>query len=90
MVIDFEIIGTSFHHNRGQFIWALILHSGVNFEVEDGAIFGGIPIYPYIEMPRLLDDNGKPRLDVFVFRPLQPMQEGNFVIGQKVELVLPE
>ncbi|SHE40450.1 hypothetical protein SAMN04488522_101109 [Pedobacter caeni] len=39
-------------------------------------------------MPRILDDNGKPRLDVFVFRPSKPMQKGDFVQGQRVELVL--
>ena len=47
-------------------------------------------LYNYVEMPRLLDQNGEPRLDVFVFRPIKPMQKGNFVQGQRAELVLPD
>jgi len=89
MGIGFEIIGTSFHHNRGQFIFARVLDVGINFELKDGAFFGGVPIYHYVEMPRMLDKNNEPRFDVFVFRPLNPLQEGPFVKGQIVELVLP-
>jgi hypothetical protein len=89
MVLTFEIMYLSYYHNRGQFIFARLLDGGLDFEIKDGALFGGIPIYNYVEMPRLLDDNNEPRLDVFVFRPLKPMQEGNFIQGQRVELVLP-
>ncbi|KIA91659.1 hypothetical protein OC25_20035 [Pedobacter kyungheensis] len=88
MVLSFEIIYVYHHHNRGQFIFAKLLTGESGFEVKDG-IFGGIPIYNYVEMPRMLDENGEQRLDVFVFCPIEPMQKGNFVQGQCVELVLP-
>lgn len=87
MVLTFEIIHVSYHHNRGQFIFAQLLDNVLDFELKD-AVFGGVPIYNYAEMPRILDDIGEPRLDVFVFRPSKPMQKGNFVRGQQVELVL--
>lgn len=89
MAFTFEVLRVSYLHNRGQFIFVRLLDGGLDFEVEDGALFGGIPIYNYVEMPRLLDENNEPRLDVFVFRPLKPMQEGHFVQGQRVELLLP-
>jgi hypothetical protein len=57
MVIDFEIIETFFLHDRGQFILARILDSEINFEMKNGAIFGGIPICPYLDMPRVLDED---------------------------------
>lgn len=80
----------SFHHNRGQFILARLLESGVDFELRDGAVFGGVPIYNYVDMPRLIDDNNEQRLDVFVFRPLNPLQKGHFIQGQRVELIIPD
>lgn len=89
MVLIFEIIHVSYHHNRGQFIFARLLDGGLDFEIKD-AVFGGVPIYNYIEMPRFLDRNGEPRLDVFVFCPIKPMQKGDFVQGQRAELVLPD
>lgn len=87
MILTFEIIHLLYHHNRGQFIFAQLLDDVLDFELKD-AMFGGIPIYNYVEMPRILDDNGEQRLDVFVFRPSKPMQKGDFVQGQRVELVL--
>jgi len=89
MALAFEIMRVSYHHNRGQFIFARQLKIGVDFEVKDGAILGGVPIYHYVEMQRLLDENKGQRLDVFVFRPLKPSQKADFVQGQLVELVLP-
>ena len=88
-MISFEIISTSFMHNRGQFIFARILNKDLNFELKDGALLGGVPIYHYLEMPRLLDENNLPRLDTFVFRPLKPLAKGDFFDGQIVELILP-
>lgn len=46
MVRDFEIIMLVRHHNRGLFIFAR--HIGLNhdFCVEEGALFGGVAIYP--------------------------------------------
>ncbi|WP_184550391.1 hypothetical protein [Mucilaginibacter sp. FT3.2] len=89
MELTFEIMHVFHLHNRGQFILARLLDDGLDFELKDSAELGGIPIYNYIDMPRLLDDNNEQRLDVFIFRPLKPMQEGSFAQGQRVELILP-
>jgi len=89
MASTFEIMCVSYLHNRGQFIFARLLEGEADFEVKDGALLDGIPIYNYVEMPRILDDNNQPRLDIFVFRPLKPMQEGSFIKCQIVKLVIP-
>lgn len=89
IVINFEVVSISNIHNRGEFIFARLLDTDVDFEIEDGTTLGGIPVCNYIEMPRLLDANNQPGLDVFVFRPLEPFQEVNLVQGQQVELVVP-
>ena len=90
MILTFEIMHVYFLHNRGQFIFARLLEGGVDFEVRDGAVFGGVPIYNYVDMPRLIDDNSEQRLDVFVFKPLNPMQRVDFIQGQRVELIIPD
>lgn len=92
MFQEFEIMKVFDLHNRGQFIFARQLNVGQNFEVKEGALLGGIPIYHYLDMPRMLDESGKPRLDVFVFRPisLTNFPDGYFKEGQIVELVVPE
>lgn len=86
---NFEILHVSSFHDRGQFIFARFLGKELDFEVKDGAKLGGIPVYNEVEMPRKLDVNNEPRLDVFVFRTLKSIQEGNFIQGQQVELVIP-
>jgi len=86
MTFKFEILHVSSFHNRGQFIFARLLNEGLDFEVKDGAVFGGVPVYNDVDMPRMLDDNNELRLDVFVFRPLKPMKEDTFIQGQQVEL----
>jgi hypothetical protein len=70
MVQEFEVMKVFDQHNRGQFIFARQVNVGQSFKVKEGSLLGGIPVYHYLEMPRMLDENGQPRLDVFVFRPL--------------------
>ena len=89
LTFSFEILHVSNFHNRGQFIFARLLDEGLDFEIKDGAMFGGMLIYNYVDMPRMLDDNNQPRLDVFVFKPLTLMQEGDFIYSQRVELTMP-
>ena len=92
MGLEFEIMKVFDHHNRGQFIFARQLNPGKDFEVKEGSILGGVPIYHYLEMPRMLDENGLPRLDVFVFRPLslKKLPVDYFKEGQVIELVSPD
>lgn len=92
MVHEFEVLKVFDLHNRGQFIFARQLKVGQNFEVTEGSLLGGFPIYRYLDMPRMLDESGLPRLDIFVFRPLSLTKFPNdyFKEGQIVELVVTE
>ncbi|MBK6827226.1 MAG: hypothetical protein IPG86_10235 [Chitinophagaceae bacterium] len=90
MIQEFEIMQVFNHHNRGQFIFARQIKAGQDFDIKEGSLLGGVPIYQYLDMPRILDDNGQPRLDVFVFKPLINLPTANFQVGQIVELILPE
>lgn len=89
MEVGFEIMSVWHHHNRGDFICARLTEENLDFHVMEGAVLGGVPVYHYIEMPRKLDENGEPRLDVFVFRPLslERLPTNYFAEGQKVKLV---
>ena len=92
MVHEFEIMKVVDHHNRGQFIFARKVKAGQNFEIKEGSLLGGIPIYHYLEMPRMLGENGQPRLDIFVFRPLalERISSDFFQEGQLIELIIPD
>jgi len=91
MVQNFEIIKIIKHHNRGQFIFARLINGGSDFEVKEGSMLGGVPVNPYLDMPRILDENQQPRLDVFVFRPVEFVYSADlFKEGQLVELVIPD
>ena len=51
---DFEIMKVFDHHNRGQFIFARQLDAGRDFEVKEGSMLGGIPIYQYLDIQECL------------------------------------
>ena len=61
-----------------------------DFTLVDGATLGGIPIQPEITMPRALDADGNPRMDLFAFRPCVNTDVERFVIGEIVDLVIPD
>lgn len=86
---SFEIVRVHRYHNRGDFIFARLMEGDPDFQVMEGAVLAGIPIYPYVEMPRKLDENGNPRFDIFVFRPLslEWLPADYFVEGQQVKLI---
>jgi len=50
-----------------------VTHKG-NWAVTEESTIGGIPIKPWLSQPRSLDDEGKPRYDVF-----------NVILAEKVE-----
>jgi len=89
---NFEIMRVHRHHNRGDFIFARLIEGQADFEMKEGSALAGIPIYHYVEMPRKLDENGNPRLDIFVFRPLslEWLPTEYFLEGQQVRLVSPD
>ena len=87
---DFEIMKIFDHHNRGQFIFVRRLKAGADLTVREGSLLEGIPIYHYLDIPKMLDENQQARLDIFVFRPLSRFPAHYFKEGQLVKLVEPD
>ena len=91
MVRDFKIIKLFDHHNRGQFIIARQLNFNDTIEIKEGSLLNGIPVYHYLEMYPISNEQGKPQFDIYVFRPiLERFPNGYFQKGQMVELVVPD
>ena len=87
---NFEIMKVFDHRNLGQFIFARQINAGQNFELKEGSMLGSVTLFQYLDIPRILDKNGKQRLDVFVFRPLSCFSSDSFEEGQVVELIIPD
>lgn len=87
---QFEIKTTKRHHNRGQFIFAKLLSGGLPLYVKDGSLLGGVPVYHYREMYPLNDKENNPRLEIFVFCPMEmvPYTSELFKDGELVVLVI--
>jgi hypothetical protein len=90
MIQKFEVIKVLDLLNRGQFIFAKQIEIGHDFKLKEGTLFGNIPLYQYLDMPRILDENQKQRKDVFVFKPIRSFPSDYFKEGQIVELVIPD
>ena len=43
----------------------VVIPEGTNFAMTDDSTLGGNPVWKWISQPRALDENGKPRLDIF-------------------------
>lgn len=59
---------------------------GKTFSVLPGARLAGVPIDPFLEIPRKLDSEGKPVFDVFAFRLTDNQDAGRFPPGAEIEL----
>jgi hypothetical protein len=88
MTREFEVIKTVIHHNRGLLVFARHLGSDHNFTVEEGSLFGNIPIYHYQEI-KIHDKAGYLQPDIFAFRPLlmEHFFYKEFEEGQQVTLI---
>lgn len=89
MTHEFEIIKVIWHHNRGDFIFARHLGDTHDLEIPDGSLFGDVPIYHYIKMRSLKDENGALQPDIFVLKPMSMkwLVENHFIKGQRVKLI---
>ena len=87
MAYEFEVIDVIWHHNRGDFIFARHLGNNHDFAVTEGAIFGDIPIYHYMETQTMKGWKSEDP-SVFVFKPvsMERLPENYFSNGQKVTL----
>lgn len=68
MPAKFEIEGIFKITNIGHIISARLIDKDSDFRLTDNSKLGGIEIKNWLEIPRAKDKEGKPRLDLFVFR----------------------
>lgn len=91
MTLKFEIIKLFDHHNRGQFIVTRQLNFEETIEVKEESLLNGIPVYHYLEMYPIANEQGKSQFDIYIFRPtFKRFPKDYFQVGQIVELVTPD
>lgn len=88
MIMEFKITKLFDHHNRGQFIAARHLDFKNKIDIKKGALLNGIPVYHYLDMYPISNEQGKLQFDIYVFRPtaLKGYPKGFFQEGQIVKL----
>jgi hypothetical protein len=88
VAVELEVEGTL--RVRGTaYVFARVLEDGGNFTFCRGSTLSGIPLQPYLDIPRAVDANGRPRLDLFAFALQDPADAAHFEVGQRVELSTP-
>lgn len=89
MGIKFEV-EANFKIKKGKkieyFIIAKCLEMGAGFSITDNSKLDEIEIRNYLNQPRAIDEEGKPRLDIFAFRIRHKADFNAFKEGQIVEL----
>lgn len=68
------------------YVFGELVNKNDRFNLEEGATLGGVPIEPYLDIPRKLAENGQVRLDVFVFQLSDPKDESSIGLNTIVEL----
>ena len=71
------------------YVFARVLEDVGDFTVQRGSTLAGMPLQPYLDIPRAVDVNGRPRLDLFSFALQNPADVAHFEVGQRVELSTP-
>lgn len=56
------------------------------WELGNTPSLGGVQIYPIAEIPRVFDESGQPRVDLFAFCLREAAELSSFSNGQVVEL----
>jgi hypothetical protein len=84
--VSFEIEWSGILQNRGAFVTARLLTSDASFTLTDHASLGGCAIRPWTDIPRVLDGEGKQRLDVFAFHLVNEADVSRLMPGAKVLL----
>lgn len=87
MSVRFEVDSPVTITGRGVFVFARLLDADALFNVPQGSMLGGVAIHNWLEIPRVTDEKGNQRLDVFAFHLIDTGMKGAFKKGQVVELV---
>lgn len=85
-VVDLEIEATFAVAGRGIFVAARLLNPHIPFTMSETPKLGDIPIERWIEVPRKLGADGKPRFDYVVFRLVSAADRTNIRPGQRIVL----
>ena len=67
MAVEFVIEETLDLKGRGAFVFARPVVDQISFRVVPGSTLGGVPVKPYVDMPRRLVPDGSPDLGCFQF-----------------------
>ena len=89
MGVKFEIEAkwkTGKGEHEKNIVFARCLEMEESFEVTDHSSLGGIEISKYLDQPRKIDKDGKPKLDVFAFLIKYKKDVDKLKEGQIVEL----
>jgi hypothetical protein len=89
MFHDLEIIQVVDIKTHGQVIFARLIADS-NLTIKEGSAINDIPLLPFLDIPRMIDEKGQQRLNVFAFRPVSQFPADHFQIGQMVRLFIPD
>ena len=66
----------------------VVIPEGTNFALTDDSTLGGKPIRKWLSQPRALDENGRPRLDIFNIILKSRSDRDHFKAGDRPSLVV--
>lgn len=73
--------------NRGYFVLGRIQESGINCQITENSKLGNVEIEKFMDIPRVLDEKGNQRLDLFAFKLKNRSDKSKLFKGQIVELI---
>jgi hypothetical protein len=86
MIVNFEIESIFKITNRGYFIAAKCLDKDAPFQMSEKAYLGQVKILNWFDIPRVLDESGNPRFDVFCFQIQNEDDKDILKLGEIVDL----
>jgi len=86
MAVEFIIEETLDLDERGAFVFARPITGQDDFRVVRGSTLGGLPVKPYVDMPRRVLPDGTPDLNCFQFQLIDRNDLPQIEKGAKVLL----
>ena len=66
----------------------IVIPEGTDFAMTDDSALGGKPVRKWLSQPRALDENGKPRLDIFNIILKSRSDRDHFKAGDRTSLLV--
>lgn len=86
MPVSFQIQHCFTISSRGEFVLARMLEPGKEFYVPRRSFLGGVELEKFMEIPRILDKNGRQRYDLFAFQLKNARDRSFLTIDSIVDL----